>query len=254
VDIDRQAVIDLLKRAHSLAGGWLSAEDSFAVLQAYGIPTPPQVLAETKEQALSAAEALGLGRNGKKIVLKIASPDIVHKSDVGGVLLDIADPGDLLRGYEAILQRARASQPQARILGVHLQPMIEAGQEVILGVIQDAQFGPLVMFGSGGVEVEGLKDIAFGIAPLPSDEARQMIASTWAGRKLQGFRSITPVDEDAVLDALLRLAWLAVDFPQLAEVEINPLRVLAHGAFAIDARIRMAQPKTTLSLPHLVNA
>jgi acetyltransferase len=112
---------------------------------------------------------------------------------------------------------------------------------VIIGVVQDQQFGPLVMFGSGGLEVEGLKDVAFALAPLSPEGAEYLLESTWAGRKLRGYRSIPPADRPAVLDVLGRLAQMAADFPQIDEMEINPLRVLPHGqgAYALDVRSRL---------------
>ena len=119
--------------------------------------------------------------------------------------------------------------------------MLPAGQEVILGAIQDAQFGALVMFGSGGVEVEGLKDVAFSLAPLTIQDAQWMLENTWAGRRLRGYRNLPPADRQAVIDTLMRLSQLSADFPQLAEIEINPLRVFAHsqGAAALDVRMRL---------------
>jgi succinyl-CoA synthetase beta subunit len=129
--------------------------------------------------------------------------------------------------------------PQAKIQGVTVQQMIPSGQEVILGAVQDAQFGPLAMFGSGGIEVEGFRDVSFRLAPLSNEDAKEMLDSTWAGRKLYGFRNLPPADREAVLQALLRVAQLAADFPELAEVEINPLRVLpaGQGVFAVDIRL-----------------
>jgi succinyl-CoA synthetase beta subunit len=123
---------------------------------------------------------------------------------------------------------------------VHVQRMLPAGQEVILGALQDDQFGSMVMFGSGGVEVEGLNDVAFALAPLTPADADHLLESTWAGRKLNGFRHLPPADKEMVLESLYRLGQLAADFPQLAEIEINPLRVLpaGQGAYAIDIRIR----------------
>jgi len=119
--------------------------------------------------------------------------------------------------------------------------MLPPGQEVIVGAVADPQFGPLVMFGSGGVEVEGLRDVAFALAPLSRDDAERLLTSTWAGRRLSGYRHLPPADRDAVLDVLLRLAQLAADFPEIAEIEINPLRVFpaARGAVAVDARVRL---------------
>jgi acetyltransferase len=116
--------------------------------------------------------------------------------------------------------------------------MLAEGQEVIVGAIQDPQFGPLVMFGSGGVEVEGLKDVRFALAPVPREEAEALLDETWAGRRLSGFRNLIPADREAVLDIISRLAQLSSDFPQLTEIEINPLRVLGEGqgAYAVDVR------------------
>jgi succinyl-CoA synthetase beta subunit len=157
------------------------------------------------------------------------------------VLLSLADTASVESGYTSIRTNAHTVRPQAEIWGAYVQRMIPAGQEVIIGVVQDLQFGPLVMFGSGGVEVEGLKDIAFALAPLNRTEAEEMLEKTWAGRKLRGYRNIPPADRQAVLDVLLRLAQLSADLPQLVEIEINPLRVLPpeQGAFAVDVRVKL---------------
>ena len=143
------------------------------------------------------------------------------------------------QGYEEILRRVRATSPAARLEGVHVQKMLQPGQEVICGVVRDAQFGPLLMFGSGGVEVEGLKDVAFALAPLTRCDAEHMLAQTWAGRRLAGYRSLPPGDRETVVDVLVRLGQLAEDYPQIAELEINPLRVMPEGAAALDARGRL---------------
>jgi acetyltransferase len=128
--------------------------------------------------------------------------------------------------------------PDAKIEGVHLQRQVPPGQEVILGAVQDPQFGPLIMFGSGGVEVEGLRDVAFALGPLTQAEAGSLLRKTWAGRKLEGYRNIPPVDKSAVIDALVRFSCLASEHPELAEIEINPLRVLERGVVAIDVRFQ----------------
>jgi acetyl coenzyme A synthetase (ADP forming)-like protein len=202
-------------------------------LAAYGIPIPGLELARSAGEAAQIAARLGF-----PVALKIASADILHKSDVGGVLLNRMDAESVRLGYEQVVANARLARPEAVISGVHVQRMITSGQEVIVGMVRDAQFGPLVMFGSGGVEVEGLKDVTFELAPLNRRETEAMLERTWAGRKLRGFRNILPADRAAVIDVLMRLAQLAVDFPQIAEIEINPLRVLleGQGAFAVDVR------------------
>jgi acetyl coenzyme A synthetase (ADP forming)-like protein len=215
------------------SNGFLPQEIALRLAQAYGIPTPPNIIASTPQQAVNAAEQLGY-----PVALKIASREISHKSDIGGVVLNLTSPQAVAIAFEEIIANARKLQPITDPLGVSIQPMFLSGQDVIVGAIQDPQFGPLVMFGSGGVEVEGLKDVAFALAPLTPEEASHMLDETWAGRKLRGYRNIPPGDRQAVIDALLCLGQIAHDFPALAEIEINPLRVLAEkqGVLALDVR------------------
>jgi acetyltransferase len=218
--------------------GFLSVEIGEKILEAYGIPTAAMHLTRNPDEAVAWAHQIGF-----PVALKIASPDISHKSDVGGVMLNIEDAQTLRSSWDALIHRVTAARTETKLEGAYLQKMIPAGQEVIVGTIQDAQFGPLVMFGSGGVEVEGLQDVAFALAPLTKPEAEYLLKNTWAGRKLAGFRNLPPADREAVLDILYRLAQLAADFPQLAEIEINPLRVFhsGKGAIAVDVRIRLAE-------------
>jgi acetyltransferase len=208
----------------------MSPED---IVAAYGIPTAPMKLATSPDEATEIAHELGF-----PLVMKVASPDILHKSDIGGVLLDITSEHAAHDGYTQLVEKAKVARPNARIEGVHLQRQVPEGQEVILGAVQDPQFGPLIMFGSGGVEVEGLKDVAFALGPLTQAEAESMMRKTWAGRKLDGYRNISPADRSAVADALVKLSKLAIDHPEIAEIEINPLRVLAEGVVAIDIRVK----------------
>ncbi len=215
--------------------GFISAEANLAILEAYGIPTMKMKLARDVEEAV-----MWFRQIQQPVALKVASEEIPHKSDIGGVLLNLTTEAEIRAGYDSIMERALAAHPTANIEGVHIQRMVPSGQEVIVGAVQDPQFGPLVMFGSGGIEVEGLKDVAFALAPLTNLEAEEMLASTWAGKKLKGFRNLPPADRRVVIDILLRLAQLAADHPQIAEIEVNPLRVLAkgEGAIAVDVRIR----------------
>lgn len=238
--IDRAAAQALVESCQP--GEWLPVETCSRLMAAYAIPTPPVRTAHFSGEAVKLAVELGLGKAGVRIALKVASPEIPHKSDVGGVLLGLDDEDAVRKGYEAVLENARTACPTAHILGVQVQRMLGPGQDVIVGVVQDPQFGPLVMFGSGGVEVEELKDVAFALAPLTLPEAEKLQESTWAGRRLSGYRSLKPADRQAVTDALVRLSHLAADFPRLAEIEINPLRVLpeGQGAFALDVRARCA--------------
>jgi acetyl coenzyme A synthetase (ADP forming)-like protein len=230
-DVDREAAAQLLASAQ---GEWITGTLATQLLQAYRIAGPREALTHSADEAVRWAEQLGY-----PVVLKIASPDIPHKSDIGGVALDLRDTAAVSAAFERIMINARTAQRDARIDGVTIQPMLQGGQEVIIGAVRDEQFGPLIMFGAGGVEVEGQRDVAFGLAPLSRGEAEKMIDATFAGKRLRGFRGSAPADRDAVIDRVLRLAQFISDFPQVAEIEINPLRVLSDGALAIDARIRV---------------
>ena len=209
------------------------------LLSAYKIPTAPIKLAHNEDEAITIANELGY-----PVVMKIASPDISHKSDVGGVVLNIENAESLSSAYALMIKRVNESKPEARIDGVYIQRQIVEGQEVIVGMVRDPQFGALMMFGSGGVEVEGLKDVAFALAPLNQAEAEKMIRKTWAGRKLKGFRYIPAADEESVIDVLIKLSWLAFENESIEEIEINPLRVLSKGAVAVDVRMRRKGEQT----------
>lgn len=219
----------------SASDGFLPPETVNALLMAYGITVPTLGLAHTTDEAVAWANQVGW-----PVVLKIVAPEIVHKSDIGCVRLNLQNEAAVVEAFHSIITNGRLAYPQAHIEGVSVQPMIPTGQEVILGAVQDPQFGAMVMFGSGGVEVEQLKDVAFALAPLTQREAEEMLATTWAGRRLRGYRQLPPADEAQTVEMLLRLGQLAADWPQLAEIEINPLRVLApgQGVVAVDARAR----------------
>lgn len=236
-NVHPEAVTTALEACGSAAGEFLDEETARRVLAAYGLPVVASAIAASAAEAAAAAE-----RVGYPVAMKINSPDIPHKSDVGGVALGLADAAEVRAAYTAMLAQVRAARPEAALHGVLIQRMVGGGQEVILGAVQDAQFGALAMFGSGGVEVEGLGDVAFALAPLTGADVDYLLETTWAGRRLAGFRNLPPADRAAVHDALVRLGQLAADFPQLAEIEINPLRVLlvGQGAAAVDVRIRLA--------------
>ncbi|MDT8305543.1 MAG: acetate--CoA ligase family protein [Anaerolineae bacterium] len=228
-DIDQDGARELL----ASQAGPLPAAALEKLMRQYGIRTPAGGVATSREAAADLARTVGF-----PVVLKLLSPDIAHKSDIGGVLLNIHNPEEAADGYDTLLQRVRAAEPQATITGVLVQEMIAAGQEVIVGVARDPQFGPVLMFGSGGVEVEALQDVAFALAPVTAREAEELLARTWAGRRLAGYRNIPPADREAVLDVIHRLGQLAADHPGLVELEINPLRVLADGAGAVAVDVR----------------
>ena len=205
------------------------------LLSTYGIHAVPLVLARSPKEAAGAAESQGF-----PVALKIASPNILHKSDFSGVVLNLRTSAEAESAYTQLVGDVQARLPDASIEGVWVQHQLVGGQEVILGVTHDPHFGPLMMLGSGGVEAEGLGDVAFALAPLDPSEADDLIQRTWAGRRLDGFRNLPAADRLAVRDALVGLSWLAHDHADLSEIEINPLVVLAHGAFAVDVRISAA--------------
>jgi len=229
-------LFDAYLKSANRSNEWLPSGMIEELLAFYGIPVSTQSQANSAEQAGELAAQAGF-----PVVLKVASPDIVHKSDVHGVLLNLWDKTAAIQGFTQVIENARQARPNARIEGVTVQHMLPPGQEVIIGALQDPQFGPLVMFGAGGVEAEELRDVAFALAPLSEEEALYLLESTWAGRKLKGYRNLPPADRAAVIQVLQRFACLAADFPELVEIEINPLRVLAagQGAIALDVRARL---------------
>ena len=218
------------------AEGFVDPLAASAAVAAYGVPTPAERVAEDEEGVLQAARAIGF-----PVALKWLSSAASHKSDLGLVLLDLKDEHQLRAGLRQLRQRAEQGGLAREGAAYLVQRMAPAGQEVIVGVVRDPQFGPLVMFGSGGVEVEGLGDVAFALAPLTRAEAEDLLARTWAGRRLRGFRNLPPGDREAVIEILLALSRMAVDYSEIAELEINPLRVFpaGRGALALDVRMRL---------------
>jgi acetyl coenzyme A synthetase (ADP forming)-like protein len=233
--VNREAVQRVIEQ-HDKSLANLDPSEISRIFEAYHLPDSPMRLTTSSAEAVKWAQDLGY-----PVALKVASQDIIHKSDIGGVMLNLIDSQAVEMGYAEIISNTRSAIPRANIQGVYVQRMLPAGQEVILGSIQDVQFGPLVMFGSGGVEVEGLKDVAFALAPLTYQEVIWMLENTWAGRRLEGFRNLPPADRQSVVEAIINLGQLASDFPQLAEIEINPLRVFpdSQGTAALDVRIRL---------------
>ena len=209
----------------------IASGDWEGLAAAYGIPLPDQKLVTSTGDAVSAAEQMGY-----PIVMKLVSDKVTHKSDVGGVRINLNSEKEVREAWDHIARSA--SDAGADLKGVLLQKMLRDGQEVIIGIKQDPQFGGLVMFGTGGTEVELYKDVYTAIAPLNVVEAEHLIDATAAGRKLQGWRSMTARDRKAVIDVLIRMSHLAANHPEVKEMEINPLYVLdeGNGAFAIDIR------------------
>jgi acetyl coenzyme A synthetase (ADP forming)-like protein len=208
--------------------------ESKEILEAYGFATPKGSIATTADQAANIAQQLGY-----PVVLKIWSPDILHKSDVGGVKVGIKSDQEVKDAFDLMMYRIPVKRPEAHILGVLVQEMCRSGREVILGMHRDPHFGPLMMFGMGGVMVEVLKDVAFYLAPLTAEEARQMLVSTKTYQILKGVRGQEGVDIEAIAEGLQRLSQLVTEFPQIQEMDINPFVVGVPGTtpIAVDARI-----------------
>jgi acyl-CoA synthetase (NDP forming) len=212
--------------------GAIMIHQALEVCQGYGIPVAEWATASSPEEAVRAAEKLGY-----PLALKVLSPHISHKSDVGGIALGIEDEEGLKRVCKEMLSRVQKRRPDVPLEGFLLQRMVSDGQEVILGGKRDPSFGPVVMFGLGGVYVEVFDDVAFRVGPLTRQDAEEMIAEVKGSRLLRGIRGEKPSDVEAVVDCLLRLSQLLQDFPAIAEVDINPLIALEKGAVAVDARI-----------------
>jgi acetyltransferase len=218
----------------------LTEFDSKKVLAAYGIHCPPEVLCATLEETLEAAESIGY-----PVTLKAVSPQIQHKTEAGVIVLDLRDAGAVELGYDRVLKNARTFDASARIEGVLCQKMIlGAVAQAIVGILMDRSFGPAVVFGMGGVMVEILKDRALGIPPLSQNEALEMIHKTKGSQLLFGFRGSPRADLDALIDTLVRISWLAIDWAAgLEALDINPLLIMPEGkgVAAVDALIELKE-------------
>jgi len=216
----------------------LTVEDSFQIGEAAGIPTPPAKIARSRSEAGEIAESVGY-----PIVMKIVSPEILHKTDVGGVVLNIRSREEAERNYDEILRKAHLFMPQARILGVLVQRMAPEGKEVIVGAVRDVQFGPLMMFGLGGIYVNFLRDVSYRLCPLTRSEAEEMIRETKAYMLLRGVRGEPPSDIGSVIDIILKVSQIMNHFKEIREMEINPLFVYedGQGCTAVDIRITLSK-------------
>jgi acetyl coenzyme A synthetase (ADP forming)-like protein len=230
-------VRELFDRVRSEGRVSIGDLEAWTVLECYGFTVPQSRLAETPEQAVEIAQEIGY-----PVVMKIASPDILHKTDVGGVKLNLASPDDVRDAFDLMVYRAGRYVPGARVWGCQVQQMVTGGREVLVGMSRDPQFGPLVAFGLGGIYVEALKDVAFRVAPFSRQEAGEMIHEIRSYPLLEGVRGEPAADHEAMVDALLRISRLVTDFPEIVELDINPLMVFeeGRGAVAIDMRLVLA--------------
>ncbi len=213
----------------------LNEIEALELLGCYGIAAAPARLATSAQQAASLAAEIGL-----PVVMKIVSPDIMHKTDVGGVRIGLQDADDVRNAYDEIIAAATAAVPGADVTGVLVQKMVSGGRELIAGVTRDPLFGPLVMFGLGGIYAEALRDVAFRIAPLGDTDAEDMIRGIRARKIIDGMRGQPPVERAALREVLRRVAQLAIDIPQIQELDLNPLLGFADRVIAVDARVRIS--------------
>ncbi len=231
---DRQAAVrGVLDRVKADGRTSLTAPECKEICDAYGIPLPKEGLATSAAEAASIA-----GDIGYPVVMKIVSPDILHKTEAGGVLVGVTDDEAAKAGFESIMTNAKAYKGDADLTGVQIQQMVSNdGQEVIVGAVTDPSFGKLVAFGLGGILVEVLKDITFRLAPATKNDALSMLDGIGAAEILRGVRGAEPVDRDALASIIVNVSELTADFPEIREIDLNPILASANGATAVDALV-----------------
>jgi acetyltransferase len=236
--VNRRRVERIITRQLRSGQTYMGEAKAKEILRAYDFNVP------TGRLVTSVQEAVDLGPHlGYPLAMKIVSPDIIHKSDVGGVSLSLESAQDVADAYELMMLRVGRAVPDAFLEGVYLEKMAPKGREVILGMTRDPQFGPMLMFGLGGIFVEVMKDVTFHLAPITSDEAMQMLMGTRSFKLLQGTRGQAGVNLSAIAEALQRISQLVTDFPQISELDINPFICGAVGepSFAADGRIQLVE-------------
>jgi acetate---CoA ligase (ADP-forming) len=232
--VRKEEAAAILERARREGRDHLLEHEAYGVLDAYGIPVVAHRLAGSADEAAEAAREMGF-----PVVLKVVSPQIVHKTDAGGVRLDLRNEADVREAYGSLLSGVTERAPDAEIRGVLVAPFRKEGRELILGMSTDPTFGPVVMFGLGGIYVETFQDVAFRVPPVTEQEAREMIASIRSYPLLEGVRGEPAVDLDAVAEGIQRLSQLVQDQAAIGEVDVNPFLASPDGVIALDARIRL---------------
>ena len=225
----------IIKRVRAEGRYNLLEPEAKAICLAYGIPTPRFELATSPENAAACAEKMGY-----PVVLKIVSPEIVHKTEVGGVVVGLSSSDAVESACRRIIETVGTSRPDARVLGVLVQKMAPESTQVIVGSVNDPQFGHTILFGLGGVFVEILKDVAFRIAPLEERDAREMIQEIRGYSVLAGYRGSPPADQDAIVNLILCASRLVTENPQIEQMDLNPTMVYEHGVLVADARMLLS--------------
>ncbi len=225
-------VSKIVDEARKEGRSYLLEPEAKTICTEYGIPVTTFRVAKTIEEAVRFADEIGY-----PIVLKIVSSDVIHKFDVGGVILDLKTPEDVREAYKKILRNVKKHKPNAKIRGILVQEMAPPSTEVIVGSTKDPQFGPALMFGLGGVFVEVLKDVTFRIAPITKQDAQEMITEVKAYPILKGYRGQPPADINSIIKILLNTSKLVMDHLEIKELDLNPIIVYEKGAKTVDARI-----------------
>ena len=224
-----EEIVDAARREGRIL---LTEVEAKQVLKEAGVNVVDSLLAKSKDDAQRIADELGY-----PVVLKIVSPDIVHKSDIGGVKLGLADRDAVAAAYEEVISAAKKASPEANVHGVSVQPMAKGGLEIIVGMTKDPQFGPVLMFGLGGVLVEVLKDVAFRIVPLTRRDATQMIHEIKGYPLLEGYRGQEPANVPMIEDTILKVSGFVEQHPEIKELDLNPIFAYKDGLAAVDARV-----------------
>lgn len=233
-DVDRATALSIVNSVRSENRRTLLESEAKDLVKSYGVPVAPTRLAKTEDEAVDIANKLGY-----PVVLKIASPDIMHKTDIGGVITNISSERDVREAFRTIIDRAYRYAPKALIRGVVVQKMVPKGREVIIGVSKDPVFGHIIMFGLGGIYTNIFRDTSFRLAPISVYEAKEMISETRAYTILRGYRGEEPSDTSSIINILLRVSQLVSDIPDIVEMDINPLFVYGEGmgSLAIDVKV-----------------
>ncbi len=230
----REYVEGVINKARSEGRTKLLEHEAYDVLAKYGFPAPKFGLANSAEEAVRLSEEIGY-----PVVLKIVSPDIVHKSDVGGVKLNLNSSDEVRKSFDDILRNVKTRAPEAKITGILVQEMVPQSLEVIVGATRDPTFGPVILFGLGGIFVEVLKDVSFRITPLTRYDAETMLTEIKAAKILDGYRGTPPRDKEAIIDIVMKLAKFMEEHESVTDVDLNPIMVfeVGKGAKVADARI-----------------
>jgi acyl-CoA synthetase (NDP forming) len=227
-----ESISKIFEDARAEGRNFLFEHEAKNLCSMYELPVTRFTVSKTEDEAVEAAKVLGF-----PVVLKIVSPQVLHKSDAGGVLINIKDEGGVREGYNRILENVRAKVPEAQITGILVQEMAPNSTEVIVGSTKDPTFGPTIMFGLGGIFVEVLKDVSFRLAPIIRTDAEEMIKEIKSYKILEGARGMPEADQEALVDILLKTSEMLMECPEISELDMNPVLVYEKGAKIVDARI-----------------